>query len=109
MIVRESIFEQLRRIPEDLQETHERLENWAAWSRDRIRRGHCRSIEYRYKSSDIWQDSEPRAEWDSLAAMGLVALLEESFEIQLSTEEIMSMRSVGLVREVLRTKGVGDV
>jgi hypothetical protein len=70
-MIRESIFEQLRRIPEDLRETHERLENWANWSRDRIRRGHCRSIEYRYKSSDIWQDSEPRAEWDSLAAEAL--------------------------------------
>lgn len=70
-MIRESIFEQLRRIPEDLQETHERLENWAAWSRDRLKRGHCRSIEYRYKSTDVWQDTEPRATWDSLAAEAL--------------------------------------
>lgn len=67
-MIRESIFEQLRRIPEDLRETHEQLENWANWSRDRLRKGHCRSIEYRYKSTDVWQDNEPRAEWDSLAA-----------------------------------------
>jgi acyl carrier protein len=62
-------------------------------------------------SKDVSDETSPEntPEWDSLAAMGLVALLEETFEVQLSTEEIMSMRSVGLVREVLRTKGVGDV
>jgi hypothetical protein len=70
-MIRESLFDQMRRIPEDLQETHERLMNWAAWSKDRIRKGHCRSIEYRYKSSDVWQDTEPRIEWDSLAAEAL--------------------------------------
>jgi hypothetical protein len=70
-MIRESIFEQLRRIPDDLQETAARLDNWAHWSRDRLRQGHCRSIEYRYKSTDIFQDIEPRAEWDSLAAESL--------------------------------------
>lgn len=70
-MIRESIFEQLRRIPEELQEIHERLENWAAWSRDRIRQGHCRSIEFRYKSSEIWDDAEPRAMWNSLEADAL--------------------------------------
>lgn len=67
-MIRESIFEQLRRIPDDLRETHEQLENWAQWSRDRLRKGHCRSIEYRYKSTDVWQDKEPAPTWDSLAA-----------------------------------------
>lgn len=67
-LIRESIFEQLSRIPDDLIEIHARLENWANWSRDRIRQGHCRSIEYRYKSTDVWQDNTPRAEWDSLDA-----------------------------------------
>ena len=52
---------------------------------------------------------ENTPEWDSLAAMELVALLEETFEIELSTEEIMSMRSIGIVREVLRAKGVGPI
>lgn len=71
-MIRESIFEQLRRIPEDLHEISERLENWAAWSRDRIRQGHCRSIEYRYKTTDVHQETmPPRVEWDGLDAQAL--------------------------------------
>jgi len=49
------------------------------------------------------------SEWDSLAAMNLVAALEETFGVELTTTEIMRMRSVGIVREVLRAKGVADV
>lgn len=45
-------------------------------------------------------------EWDSLAAMGLVSAIEERFDIALSTREIMSMRTIGLAREVLKRKGV---
>jgi acyl carrier protein len=52
---------------------------------------------------------ETTSEWDSLAAMNLVAALEETFGVELSTMEIMKMRSVGIVREVLRAKGVPDV
>ena len=54
--------------PEDLAETNERLENWARWSRDRWRRGHCRSIEFRYKSPDVFEPPEARVVFDSLAA-----------------------------------------
>lgn len=67
-MIRESIFEQLARIPEDLIETHAKLENWAAWSRDRMRRGHCMSFEHRYKIPQVWDATEPRIQWDSLAA-----------------------------------------
>lgn len=56
----------LSAVPTDLEETQERLENWARWSRDRWRRGHCRSIEHRYKSSDVFEAPEPRIEFDSL-------------------------------------------
>jgi len=45
-------------------------------------------------------------EWDSLAAMRLVAAIEETFEVTLSTAEIMKMRSIGIVRKVLTEKGV---
>lgn len=75
MTARESIFEQLRRIPADLMDIHDQLENWAAWSRDRMRKGHCRSIEFRYvptREKD-GEDRKPRAEWDSLAAEALHA------------------------------------
>lgn len=49
-------------------------------------------------------DNTPQ--WDSLAAMGLVAALEDRFSVQLSTREIMKMTSIGLAREALRAKGV---
>ena len=52
---------------------------------------------------------ENTPEWDSLQAMNLVAALEEAFGIRLSTREIISMRTVGLVRKVLRAKGITDV
>ena len=60
--------------------------------------------------SAINDDSSPEniPEWDSVAAMHLVAAIEERFGIELSTREIMSMRTVGLVRSVLRKKGIED-
>lgn len=47
--------------------------------------------------------------WTSLAAMNLVALIEESFEVELSTTDIMRMRSIAIAREVLREKGITTV
>lgn len=69
---REDEFELIARIQPELQSIHERLENWARWSRDRIRQGHCRSIEYRYNSGNVHQeDRGPRDQWDSLDAESL--------------------------------------
>lgn len=67
--MRRDDYELLERIPPELEAIHARLENWARWSRDRRPQGHCRSIEYRYKSTDVWQDSEPRTVFDTLAAL----------------------------------------
>lgn len=47
--------------------------------------------------------------WDSLAAMELVSQIEAVFGVELSTREIMKMRSVGLARALLRAKGVTGV
>jgi acyl carrier protein len=44
--------------------------------------------------------------WDSLAAMELVAEIEGTFAVQLTTREIMKMRSLGMARDTLRAKGV---
>jgi acyl carrier protein len=49
---------------------------------------------------------ENTPEWDSLQAMNLVVALEGEFQVRLSTKEIVSMRTVGIVRKVLRSKGV---
>jgi acyl carrier protein len=45
-------------------------------------------------------------EWDSVKAMDLVAAIEEAFSVELTTAEIMAMRSVGRARAVLKKKGV---
>jgi acyl carrier protein len=45
-------------------------------------------------------------EWDSLAAMRLVAAIEEKFHVQLSTREIMKMSSIGRARKTLQSKNV---
>jgi len=45
-------------------------------------------------------------QWDSLAAMNLVSLLEDAFEVELSTRDIMKMRTIGFARKVLQDKGV---
>jgi acyl carrier protein len=44
--------------------------------------------------------------WDSLRSMQLVAVVEETFDVRLSTKDIMKMRTIGIVREVLKAKDV---
>ena len=48
-------------------------------------------------------------EWDSLAAMTLVTLIEDTFAVSLSTRDIMKMRTIGLARSVLKAKGVTGI
>lgn len=47
--------------------------------------------------------------WDSLAAMSMVMLIEDTFDVRLSTREIMKMNSIGAARSVLQSKGVADI
>ena len=53
-------------------------------------------------------DSSPEntQSWDSMNAIRLVTAIEESFSVELTTVEIMKMRTLGLARNVLRRKGV---
>lgn len=48
-------------------------------------------------------------EWDSLAAITLVSLIEEQFDVRLSAREIMKMQTIGLARRVLSGKGVPGI
>lgn len=50
--------------------------------------------------------TENTRQWDSLAAMHLVAAIESRFNVTLSTKEIMKMSSIGLARKVLKEKNV---
>jgi len=54
-------------------------------------------------SEDTSPDNTPA--WDSLRVMELVAAIEDTFDLQLSTAEMMHMRSIGLARSILRAKG----
>jgi len=58
-------------------------------------------------SDDSSPDNTPQ--WDSLAAMNLVSLIEDTFEVELSTRDIMQMRSIGLARQALKDKGVESI
>jgi len=42
--------------------------------------------------------------WDSLKHMELIVSLEQSFGIELSFDEIVSMRSVGEIKRVLKER-----
>ena len=42
--------------------------------------------------------------WDSLKHMELVVSLEQSFDIQLSFDDIIAMQSVGAIKRVLRER-----
>jgi acyl carrier protein len=57
---------------------------------------------------ELDEDSSPNTvkQWDSLAAMTLVAAIEERFNVRLSTKEIMKMSTIGLARKALRSKKV---
>jgi len=45
-------------------------------------------------------------QWDSVGHMSLVAALETEFNVMLDTDEIISMSSVAVVRQVLTKHGV---
>lgn len=57
------------------------------------------------------EDSSPETleQWDSFAAMNLVMLIEDTFDVSLSTRDIMKMRTIGLARSVLKAKGVAGI
>ena len=43
--------------------------------------------------------------WDSLQHMNLIASLEQAFGVELTFEEIISMQSIGAIKQVLASKG----
>ncbi len=51
-------------------------------------------------------DMEATSTWDSLSHMQLIAAIEEEFGIELDADEIVTMRSVASIRDVLRHKAV---
>jgi acyl carrier protein len=62
-------------------------------------------------ATSLTEDTSPdnATEWDSLAAITLVSLIEEQFDVRLSAREIMKMQTIGLARSVLQGKGVTGI
>jgi acyl carrier protein len=58
-------------------------------------------------TEDTSPDNTPQ--WDSLAAMTLVTMIEDEFDVRLGAREIMKMQTIGLARGVLKSKGVGGI
>ncbi len=44
--------------------------------------------------------------WDSLKHMELILAVEQAFSIQLTFDEIVAMRSVGQIKQLLKQRGV---
>jgi acyl carrier protein len=57
-------------------------------------------------TDDTSPDNTPQ--WDSMAAMNLVVAIEDEFDVRLSTAEIVSMRTVAIVKKVLASKGIAN-
>jgi acyl carrier protein len=57
--------------------------------------------------SEVGQQTGPGtiAKWDSLAHIQLVAAIEETYKVQLSTDEIVNLLSVKDIATLLREKG----
>lgn len=45
-------------------------------------------------------------QWDSVAHMGLVAALEQEFQVILSTDDIIDLSSVAKAKEILECHGI---
>jgi acyl carrier protein len=62
----------------------------------------------RIKPDDVTDevDMEDTGTWDSLSHMELIAAIEDEFGVSLTADEIVSMRSVGSIKDVLRRKSV---
>jgi acyl carrier protein len=58
--------------------------------------------------SDINEDLKYRssAEWDSIAHMTLVAVLDETFAVTLEAEDVMDLSSYNRAREILTKYGI---
>lgn len=50
---------------------------------------------------------ENTPQWDSMRSMELVAVIEDTYNIRMTTKEIMKTRSIGIVRQLLSEKNAG--
>src|SRR5882762_3259924 len=65
-------------VPPEHREIHEFLQHWGRWLRTRPAKGHCASIEHRYRSPQCWDERNPRPPEPEL---GKAILIEELMRI----------------------------
>lgn len=53
-------------------------------------------------------DMEETSTWDSLSHMQLIAAIEDEFGIELTADEIVAMRSVAQIKDVVHAKVAGN-
>ncbi|MBT5109481.1 MAG: acyl carrier protein [Rhodospirillaceae bacterium] len=76
---------------------------------DRVRKIFSEILKVSVDQLDDESSPENTPQWDSYAAMDLTLALEDEFGIRLTTKDIVSMRSIAIVKNVLRKAGVTDV
>ena len=62
-------------------------------------------------SAELTDDSGPgvHSAWTSLKHVELVVVLEEHYDVALSSREIKSITSIAVLRKLLAAKGVAEV
>ncbi|MGM0612689.1 MAG: acyl carrier protein [Bacteroidota bacterium] len=48
-------------------------------------------------------------EWDSMGHVNIIVAVEESFQVQISPDEILKLQTVKDIRELLKQKGIKEV
>lgn len=63
---------------------------------------------FKISSSDVKDSLTPKdiPEWDSMTYLLFIAALEKQFGVSFSMDEVLSAKSLGDVRKVLRAKGL---
>lgn len=61
------------------------------------------------EASTLTDEASPETvgSWDSISHLNLVMGLESEFGVSLTPEEALEMKTVGLIRAILREHGVG--
>lgn len=48
-------------------------------------------------------------EWDSVGHMALIAQIEDDFEVELTTEEVVALSNVAKAKEILTSHGISNL
>ena len=49
---------------------------------------------------------DSHAQWDSLATIQMIMAIQDQFNVKLTTQEALGMKSIGYIRELLGRKGI---